>query len=111
MHSAMAFTWGGFMIISMLGLMLKNRKSVGNVITMSVVSSVVFYAVSNFGVWVTGWYPRTLSGLVDCYIMGLPFLRDFTVATLVYSAGLFGIYESVAHLMQGKKLAKVLLTK
>jgi hypothetical protein len=111
MHDAVIFTWGSFAVISMLGLLLKNRKNPAAIAGMSVLASVIFYAISNLGVWIVGWYPRTLKGLVDCYIMGLPFLRDFTVATLVYSAGFFGVYEAVAHLVKGKKLAKVLLTK
>ena len=40
-----------------------------------------FFLVSNFGVWLTGLglsglpYPKTLTGLVECYAAGLPFLR------------------------------------
>jgi hypothetical protein len=41
--------------------------------------------------------------------MALPFLRDFTIATLVYAAVFFGAYELVARSVRNTKLAKVLL--
>ena len=76
---------------------------------MSLLSSLVFFIVTNFGVWVMGWYPPTLAGLVNCYIMGLPFLRDFTVSTLLYSAVFFTAYEVIARRVKETRLAKVLL--
>ena len=56
-----------------------------------------------------GWYPQTAKGLLDCYILGLPFLRNFGAATLLYSAVLFGSYEFIAYRVRDTKLAKVLL--
>ena len=41
----------------------------------SVVSPLLFFAVSNFGVWAgMNMYPPTLSGLSMCYVSALPFL-------------------------------------
>jgi len=110
MHNVIIFTWGGFVLAAALGMLIKKNKSVLNIAGMSLVSSLAFFVVSNFGVWVMGWYPPTLNGLVNCYVMALPFLRDFTISTLVYSALLFSSYELVARLVKETKLAKVLLT-
>ncbi|MCX5707707.1 MAG: hypothetical protein NTY14_01795, partial [Candidatus Omnitrophica bacterium] len=87
------------------------KTSATKVISFSLVSSLLFFAVSNFGVWLMGWYPRTTAGLVQCYAMALPFLRDFTASTLVYSAIFFGSYELIAHSIKNEKLASVLLKK
>ena len=110
MHNVVIFTWGGFALATALGLWLKNRKSVLGIAVASVASSVLFYLISNFGVWLMGWYPRTLVGLLDCYIMAVPFLRNFTLATLIYSGAFFGLYELVARLVKGTRLSSVLLT-
>jgi len=110
LHNVAIFTWGSFLLIALLGLWLKRHKSILGIISTSLISSFVFYIVSNFGVWLMGWYPHTLKGLVTCYVMALPFLRNFTFATLFYVAIFCGIYESVARFVKNTKLSKVLLT-
>ncbi len=109
MHNVIIFTWGSFILVTLIGSWAKTRKSFKTIVSTSVVSSVLFYLITNFGVWVMGWYPQTAKGLLDCYILGLPFLRTFTVSTLVYSAVFFGAYEFIAHRIANTKLAKVLL--
>jgi hypothetical protein len=111
MHNVVLFTWGGFILTAFLGMWVKNNKTISRTLSASILSAVVFYLVSNFGVWLMGWYPLTLSGLVDCYVLALPFLRTFAVATIVYSAVFFGAYELIARLVKETKLARVLLTK
>ena len=110
MHNVVIFTWGGFILSTLLGMAVKKHKSVLNISGISVASSLVFYLVSNFGVWVMGWYPRTLNGLAECYIMALPFLRDFTLSTLAYSVLMFSAYELVVRRLKERAIAGVLLT-
>ena len=108
-HNVVVFTWGGFILITFLGFWIKKHKNIFGIISTSLVSSFLFYVVSNFGVWVMGWYPHTLSGLINCYIMAIPFLRNFTLSTLLYTAVFFGAYELVARLVKDTKYACVLL--
>ncbi len=109
MHNVVVFTWGSFVLVTFLGAWAKNHKTVKGIVSTSVVASFLFYVVTNFGVWAMGWYPQTAKGLLDCYILGLPFLRNFGLATLVYTFVLFGAYEFIARRVQNTKLAKVLL--
>ena len=109
MHNVVSFTWGGFALVTLLGFWARNHKTFLGIVSTSAVSSVLFYLVTNFGVWMMGWYPQTAKGLLDCYILGLPFLRTFTVATLVYTVVFFGAYELIASRVRNTKLAKVLL--
>jgi len=110
MHNVVVFTWGGFALITLLGPWLKKHKNIFGIVSTSLVSSLLFFIISNFGVWLMGWYPHTLAGLVNCYIMALPFLRDFTLSTLLYTSASLAIYELVARLVKDTKLARVLLT-
>ena len=110
LHDVVLFTWGSFILITLLGFWIKKHKTVAGILSMSLVSSVLFYIVSNFGVWLMGWYPHNLKGLISCYVMALPFLRNFTLATLSYAAIFFGLYELIAYAVKDKKLAKALLT-
>jgi len=109
MHNVVIFTWGSFLLVTLIGFWAKNHKTFNGIVSGSVVSSLLFYVITNFGVWAMGWYPQTAKGLLDCYILGLPFLRDFTASTLLYAAVLFGSYEFIAHRVRETKLAKVLL--
>jgi hypothetical protein len=44
-------------------------------------------------------YSRTLSGLMNCYIAGVPFFRGTLVGDLVYSAVLFGGFALLERLV------------
>ena len=110
LHNVVLFTWGSFILITLLGLWLKKHKTIFGTLSMSLVSSLLFYIISNFGVWLMGWYPHNLKGMVDCYIMALPFLRNFTLATLLYTTAFFSVYELIARLVKNTKYSRVLLT-
>ncbi len=110
MHNVVIFTWGSFILAALIGILIRKNKSAARILGGSLAASLVFFIVSNFGVWLMGWYPLNLKGLVDCYVMALPFLRDFTVSTLIYSVLFFSAYELTARLVKETKLAKVLLS-
>lgn len=94
-HSTVLFTYGGFLLMSLLGRMAQRTqfvKTTGLLIT----SSLAFYFVSNFGVWaVENYYPKTFEGLIQCYVMGIPFLQRQLMADLFYSGLLFAAYEAL----------------
>jgi hypothetical protein len=53
---------------------------------------VVFFLISNFGVWLSGGslpgtvpYPHTLSGLADCYAAALPFFRGTLIGDWLFA--------------------------
>ena len=108
-HNVLIFIWGCFVLSALLGRVLHKHKGIIPVAGMSLFSSFIFYIVTNFGVWAMGWYPQNLKGLIDCYILALPFLRDFTISTLIYSAVFFTAYEYITLKVKEKKLVKVLL--
>jgi len=109
MHDVVIFTWGSFILTAFLGIWLKKYKNILGIISVSLISSLLFYIVSNLGVWLMGWYPHNLSGLISCYTMALPFLRNFTLATVSYVVIFVGLYELVARAIKNTKLSKVLL--
>ena len=51
----------------------------------------LFFIISNFIVWLTsgGAYPYTISGLLYCYEMGIPFYRHHLVSTMIFTPILF----------------------
>lgn len=55
------------------------------------ISSVLFFVLTNVGVWATsGLYPRTMIGLVTCFTAALPFVRNTLAGDAIYATALFG---------------------
>ena len=69
---------------------LARRRSPGRIAGAVLTSSLAFFVLSNFGLWASGYYPRTWAGLVECYTAGLPFFRNTFASDALYSAALFG---------------------
>jgi len=69
---------------------LAKGRSIVRVTGAVLASSVAFFTVSNFGMWASGYYPRTWDGLVQCYTAALPFFRNTLASDVLYSAALFG---------------------
>lgn len=92
-HNTMVWVYASFILTVLIGMLLRSRVSAGNVILASLASSVLFYLITNFGVWLFGsMYPKTLSGLMQSYIMGLPFFRNTLLGDLFYNGVFFGGY-------------------
>jgi hypothetical protein len=89
LHSTMIAVYASFGIITLLGMRMK-EVSVKAVLGNSVLSAVIFFIITNFAVWVTGWYGYTFAGLVVCYEMAIPFFRATLASSLLYSGLLFG---------------------
>ncbi len=93
---SMAFVYGSFLLIAAIGLTMNSKVSAARIAGLSLVGAVLFFVVTNFGVWLlpNSMYPKTLAGLVECYIMAIPFFGNTVLSTLVYSAVMFGAYEA-----------------
>ena len=86
------FVYASYVIAIWMGGMASSRKFLPLLVT-GTLSSAVFFLLSNFGVWLmTGLYPRTVAGLVDCFVMALPFMRNTFTSTYVFMLVLFGGY-------------------
>jgi hypothetical protein len=88
------FIYGGIALIAVLGWSLLKKVKVSSVIGASLVGSVTFFLISNFGVWFgSGMYAKTGMGLMTCYTAGLPFLMNTVLGDMVWCAVLFGGFE------------------
>lgn len=111
-HSTIGYTWGSVVLITLLGLWLKSRKTPSVVLGTSFVSALLFFFITNFGTWLTGeLYPMTMDGLKECFILAIPFFRATFLSTLIYVGVFFGVYEFFANRLKESKLARVLLLK
>jgi hypothetical protein len=105
-YPMMVLTWGSIVLISVLGLWLKERKNFVTILGGSIASAVIFFIVSNFGAWLSV-YPHTMNGLQQCYILAVPFFRSTLVSTAVYSLVFYVGYEWLLKRCQGSALARL----
>ena len=91
----MVSVYAGMILTSLLGLWLRKHKSALNISGTATASALLFFLISNWGVWLNpvSGYAKDLAGLVQCYVMALPFLKNTLASNLLYTAILFGGYE------------------
>ena len=91
----MLAVYGSFLIPAALGSLVRRRFTAVRVISCSLVSSVLFYLITNFAVWVHhrgAAYADSFAGLLACYEAGLLFFRWMLAGDLVFVAVIFGTY-------------------
>lgn len=102
-HGATLYVYGSFLLAIGIGMWVRKHQSIENIMVASITSSLLFFFITNFGVWVGGMYARNMSGLWESYIMGLPFLRATVFGDLFYNGLFFSSYYIIAELIEHKK--------
>jgi hypothetical protein len=88
------WVYGAIGLITLLGRTLQNhRRQPMAVIGGSLAASLLFFVVTNFGVWLmSGWYTHTVSELARCYALAIPFFHHTVAGDLLFSGLLFGAF-------------------
>ena len=97
-HKTVPYVYVSFIIIALIGGLIKNNKWQSLALA-SLTSSVLFFLITNLGVWATGtMYVKNLDGLLQSYAMGLPFFRNTVLSDLFYSFSFFYGYRFLPNL-------------
>ena len=95
-HSGMPIIYFTLAICVLIGTFIESRVTILNSILGITAGVLVFYLITNFTVWYgSGMYENSFSGLITCYVMGLPFLQNTFISSLIYGMGAFLIYEVI----------------
>jgi hypothetical protein len=86
LHPYMVWTYVSVLFASVLALYVR-------LLLGSILAPVLFFIVTNFGVWTSGYYGYTLEGLVTCYIAAIPFFHMTLLGTLFYTGAFFAIHK------------------
>lgn len=91
LYPMMPVVYIGFAVVLLVGARLRDRQEWAPIGFSVLLSSFLFYLITNFGVWAfSGLYPKTIDGLFQSYVMGLPYFRNTLMGNLFYSLVLFG---------------------
>ena len=101
-YENMIFVYASLLLITFVFHKISKKINFKNLFIYCFAGSLIFFIVSNFGVWVLGSpgvldvaYERNLSGLVECYILAIPFFGNTFLSTLIFAyPGIF-IYKSL----------------
>ena len=101
-YNTMVFNYLSFGLIIFIGSLFIKNINIKNVLLASITSSLVFYLISNFGVWLLSeLYTKNTAGLYQCYYLAIPFLQNSFLSTIFYNIIIFGIHyivtKEVAH--------------
>jgi len=89
-HATILYVYGSFVLITGIGYVFHKKVSPSRVGMGSVIGSTIFFIITNFGVWITSsLYQKNSSGLIQSYIMGLPFFRNTLIGDLFYNVVFF----------------------
>ena len=88
------WVYGSFAAVILVGYLILKKISLLNIVISSGLGSILFFIISNFGVWAgTSMYPKSGIGLAACYTAGLPFLGNAICGDLFYTSIIFGVWE------------------
>tara|TARA_B100000949_G_C14018366_1_gene340245 strand:- start:33 stop:569 length:537 start_codon:yes stop_codon:yes gene_type:complete len=96
------FVYASLLLITFVFHKISNKINFKNLFIYGFAGSLIFFAVSNFGVWALGSpgvydiaYEKSLSGLIECYILAIPFFGNTFLSTLIFAYPALFIYRSL----------------
>ena len=90
-HGTILFTWGSVILIGIISKYF--NRSILLRLFGALVGAVIFYLLTNFGVWIGGLYEHNIAGLITCYTLALPFFGYTLISTLVFSVVIEILYK------------------
>ncbi|HXM93171.1 MAG TPA: DUF6580 family putative transport protein [Candidatus Dormibacteraeota bacterium] len=108
LHTLMPWVYASFLVNVALGNWLRSRPTPARIGAITLLGAIQFFVITNFSVWATyDTYPRTASGLVACYIAGIPYFWNTLAGDFLYAALLFGGFAIAVRLVPSLRLPTV----
>ena len=101
-YENMIFVYVSLLLITFVFYKISNKINYKNLLIYGFAGSLIFFIVSNFGVWALGSpgvydvaYEKNLTGLIECYILAIPFFGNTFLSTLIFAYPAIFIYKSL----------------
>ena len=101
-YENMIFVYASLLLITFVFHKISKKINFKNLFIYCFAGSLIFFIVSNFGVWALGSpgvydiaYEKSLSGLIQCYILAIPFFGNTFLSTVIFSYPAIFIYRSL----------------
>ena len=101
-YNNMLFVYLSLFLIAFVFYKVSKKINFKNLFVYGFIGSLIFFIVSNFGIWAIGGlgvydipYEKNLNGLVECYILAIPFFGNTFLSTIIFSYPAIFIYNSL----------------
>lgn len=91
-HNTVVYVYVAFILTSAMGLYVRNHNNVQTILAASILSSVLFFVITNFGVWAASGGIGGVTGLGTTYVLGIPFFAPTLLGDIFFNAILFGAF-------------------
>ncbi len=100
LYDSWYWTYIAFASMVLIGSFIK-KVSAKTVVIGALIAALSHWIITDFGVWLGGCtdittgqlYTRDINGLVKCYALAIPYLKNMLIGNLVYGAVLYGGFE------------------
>ena len=94
------FVYIALLLITFVFFKISNKINFKNLFIYGFAGSLIFFIISNFGVWALGSpgvqdiaYDKSLNGLIECYILAIPFFGNTFLSTVIFAYPAIFIYK------------------
>ena len=101
-YNHMLFVYLSLFLIAFVFYKISEKINFKNLFIYSFFGSLIFFIISNFGVWALGSpgvydiaYEKSLSGLIQCYVLAIPFFANTFLSTVIFAYPAIFIYKSL----------------
>ncbi len=92
-YKHMIFVYSSLFLITFIFFKISNKINAKNLFIFGFLGSIIFFLVTNFGVWASGVpspitnlpYEKNIDGLISCYILAIPFFSKTLISTIFFS--------------------------
>lgn len=92
-YEGFLWTYGSFALMVVMGMFIK-KINIKSVAIAGVSAAVAHWVITDFGVWIgEQLYPKTMEGLIICFTVAIPYLKNMLISNLIFSAVMFGVFE------------------
>ena len=99
-YENMIFVYASLLVITFIFHKISNKINFKNLFIYGFAGSLIFFVISNFGVWALGSpgldnlpYEKSIAGLIECYIFAIPFFGNTFLSTLIFAYPAIFIYK------------------
>ena len=90
-HLGTHWTWGSVVLIGLLSQYF--NKDISYRVTGALIGSIIFFLITNFGVWTSGMYGYSAGGLITCFVLAIPFFTYSVISTLLFAVLFETVYK------------------
>lgn len=107
------YVYGGFAVGMLISTAYFRQRVITSLLgralslsTLAVISSFLFFVITNFGAWKgNSAYTQDMHGLIESYVLALPFLFNQIGGDFFYGALIFGVHEYMTASQKNEALA------